>query len=857
MHRILSLLAITASCALAQDLLPKPHALRVVGKQSDFPALCTDKVGTPWVAFVQWDGVVDTLHVAKLVDGTLSDVLTVGSPGILHQPALAMDGDGALHVVWSQVNELNIMDLKTVTIRDGKVAGEIETLAASPKGGNVLAKASADSAGNVWVVWQGMCGGLGDVFCCVFKAKQKTWSNEIQITNDAAGDWEPCLAFDGQNGAWVIFDSARGNEFNIYATHLDADLKLGKTKSLIATPRYEARVSAVTAKDGKGVWLTCERGNEQWGMDTRAENHPPGLNGRRDTVFAYWDFAKDTVKQLPAPDGLFATLASPASELPTTRTNNPALAEKLRIKAAARAKALKDKGLLAKDELGALNLPHVMLDAAGRPWLSVRYYKDFCWSVALTRYDAATQQWTLPSILPDSVYSQDRQTQHALSSDGSLWIAWPSDLRLSKLHQTSGIQLAKIATELELPLFTAPAAKIRETFAPYINPVTAERAINDRHTITNNGITYHLYWADYHRHTDLSNCVTANDGCVLEQYRYALDMGKLDSLGTSDHSDIGKIYHPYEWWLNQKMVDVFFAPGSFVSMYAYEREQNWPHGHRNMIFAQRGGPIVYIKRENYLASPWQALFPVATEGTPEVSPQELWNVLVRYGKPVSVITHTGGSAAGTDWSLIKEVDHRVENVIEIFQGARVSYEGKGAPQPTVGMRPGGKYQAPSGRPIEDFKGHDNGTYQHALAVGHKLGVWADSDHISTHTSYGGVYVKNFTREGIIEALNARRTIAATDKIFVEFTCNDQLLGTEIALSGKPVLKFKVDGTAAIKRVTLVRNELNHQQWEPNTKTFTQTFIDENPIAAENRYYLRVEQVDGNMAWSSPVWVQVK
>jgi hypothetical protein len=210
-------------------------------------------------------------------------------------------------------------------------------------------------------------------------------------------------------------------------------------------------------------------------------------------------------------------------------------------------------------------------------------------------------------------------------------------------------------------------------------------------------------------------------------------------------------------------------------------------------------------------------------------------------------------------------DHRVENVIEIFQGARVSYEGLNAPQPTVGLRVGEEYNHSStvvgtpvvGQPIRSFTEKNNGVYQHALELGHKLGVWTNSDHISTHTSYGGVYVKDFTREGIIEGLNARRTIAATDKIFVEFSCNDKLLGTEIALTGPPVLKFKVDGTAAIKRITLVRNEKNHQQWEPNTKTFDQTYTDTAPIAGENRYYLRVEQTDGNMAWSSPVWVQVK
>lgn len=859
MLRYLSLIFLS-SALTAQDLLPKIEVLRHEGHQSDFPALTLDSKGQPWVAYVQWDGQQDRLHLAQSKAGALESVLKIGEAGIIHQPAIATDGKGMLHVIWSQVNDKDVMDLHAAIISEGKV--ESMKLASTANGGNVFAKAATDPTGKVWVVWQGMRGAQGDIFCRVYDPAKKEWSREIQVTHDAGGDWEPCVTFDVQNAAWVIYDSSRGNEFNVYGTHIQADLKVGETKTLIGTDRYEGRVSAVSSKDGHGIWLACERGNQQWGLDMRAHGGAQGLNGRKDTVVAYWDFKTGKVEELVSPDALFAGLPGPTPlAAPVPRGNNP----KAKKKAVAKGEAKKKNNQPKPNEVAAVNLPHLMLDAVGRPWMTVRYFKAYCWRIALMRYDAAAKQWTKPFALPDSVYSQDRQTTHAISADGSLWIAWPSDLRTSKLQLTTGIHLAKVATELDIPLAPTPAAMAREPFAAYINAVTPERAREDRHTWIHDGVTYKLYWGDYHRHTDVSNCITANDGCVQEQFRYAIDMGKLDTLGTSDHTDIAKIYTPYEWWLNQKLVDVFYSPGVFNSMYAYEREQKWPYGHRNIVFAQRGGPIVYIQRKNYLASPWQSLFPVKTEGDPELHPTELWDVLTRYGKPVTAISHTGATGMGTDWDQIPPVDHRVENVIEIYQGARVSYEGLNAPQPTVGLRVGEEYNHSStvigkpvvGEPIRSFTEKNNGVYQHALELGHKLGVWANSDHISTHTSYGGVYVKDFTREGIIEGLNARRTIAATDKIFVEFSCNDQLLGTEIALSGKPEFKFKVDGTAAIKRVTLVRNEKNHQQWEPGSKTFEQTFTDEAPIAGENRYYLRVEQADGNMAWSSPVWVQIK
>jgi hypothetical protein len=688
----------------------------------------------------------------------------------------------------------------------------------------------------------------------------------VQVTSDPAGDWEPCVAFD-TDGAWVLYDSSRGNEFNLYATRVGADGKVRETKTLIQTDRYEGRVSAVGTPDGKGIWLACERGNQQWGLDMRAHGHAQGLNGRKDSVLAYWDLASGRVEEMPSLDPLLADLPGPQPQAQPAkpRANNPEAVKRAEERAKQREAQQKASGRAGPNEVAAVNLPHLMLDGTGRPWLTVRYFKNYCWRIALARFDRATMQWTQPVALPDSVYTQDRQTSSALGTDGSLWMAWPTDLRNSKLQKTTGIHLAKVATSTELTLARPPARKPREPFAAYLNPTTPERARDERHTWTHQGVTYQLYWGDYHRHTDVSNCITANDGCVLEQFRYALDMGKLDTLGTSDHTDIAKIYHPYEWWLNQKMVDVFYSPGFFTSMYAYEREQKWPYGHRNIVFAERGGPVVYIQRKNYLASPWQQTFPVKVEGEAELMPEELWDVLTRYGKPVTAISHTGATGMGTDWNIVKTIDHRVENVIEIYQGARVSYEGQGAPQPTVGMREGEAYnhssdvpgKVPVGQPIPSFTLKNNGLYQNALSLGHKLGVWANSDHISTHTSYGGVYVKEFTREGIIEGLNARRTIAATDKIFVEFSCNDHLLGTEIEVGGKPSMVLKVDGTAPISRITLVRNEQNYQQWEPKQKAFATSYVDDAPLAGENRYYLRIEQTDGNMAWSSPVWVQVK
>jgi hypothetical protein len=194
------------------------------------------------------------------------------------------------------------------------------------------------------------------------------------------------------------------------------------------------------------------------------------------------------------------------------------------------------------------------------------------------------------------------------------------------------------------------------------------------------GKTYRLVWGDLHRHTDISNCRTGFDGCVLEAYRYAYDMAGLDFLGTSDHTDIGKVYAPYEWWHTQRQVDVFHAPGEFASLYAYEREQVFPWGHRNIVFAHRGGPIVYIQRQNYRASIWQEKLPMKAPELMQIQPSELWDVLKRHGHPCrdhqSHRRH--GHGHGLDEVSEKGIDNTFENSVEIFQGARVSYEGSRA-----------------------------------------------------------------------------------------------------------------------------------------------------------------------------------
>ena len=96
-------------------------------------------------------------------------------------------------------------------------------------------------------------------------------------------------------------------------------------------------------------------------------------------------------------------------------------------------------------------------------------------------------------------------------------------------------------------------------------------------------------------------------------------------------------------------------------------------------------------------------------------------------------------------------------------------------------------------------------------------------------------------------------------LFGNVPAREHPMGEIFGTSETPTLTMTVHGTAPISRVTLVRNENDYQIYTPASKSndFSETFVDEQPLEGENRYYLRVEQADGNMGWTSPVWVDVK
>jgi hypothetical protein len=187
--------------------------------------------------------------------------------------------------------------------------------------------------------------------------------------------------------------------------------------------------------------------------------------------------------------------------------------------------------------------------------------------------------------------------------------------------------------------------------------------------------------------------------------------------------------------------------------------------------------------------------------------------------------------------------------VEIYQGYRNSYEYEGAPKAATALN----------QPAQKSGWQPLGFVWNAWAKGYKLGVQASSDHWSTHISYACLLAENFTREGLLDAIRKRHAYGATDNIILDVHVRSgkevHIMGDSFQSDVEPQVSVHTVGTGAIKQIDVIKNQKFVYTARPGGKEASFDFTDENFGAGDNYYYVRVLQEDGQIAWSSPVWVK--
>ncbi len=778
------------------DLVPSAQMLSEVDYQNDFATLSAGKNGELWAGWVGYRNRGDDILVRRF-DGTrwAPPIKVNEKPSDEFLVKLGRDRNGSLWAIWSAQENGNF-DLYARRY-DGKAWSGIERLTDDPQP-DVYHSVATDSNGNLWVVWQGFRTGKSDIFARRFDGQ--AWSAPEKVSDSPANDWEPAIAADHNGKVYVAWDTYDKGNYDVRMRSW-ANGKWSEPTAVAATPKYEAHVSLACDKENR-LWAAWNESGFEWGKDTGFLVKREGTRlyqsrwiGMAVLEGANWRVPDDVNEALP------------------------------------------------RDMRDHNDFPVLQAAGDGRMWLFFRHRTlriadtpsdtpahRAAWELYATTWDGG---WTPPIQAPFSQGREDVRTGFAADDRGNLWAAWPMDNRDFEeyLFHRSDVYAARIPQPPRASAQKALTARQVPTLEAFS---THEREGQDLarirgYAIESGGRTYHIYRGDTHRHTEFSMDGN-NDGTLQQTYRYAIDAAQLDYLAETEHNGDGGPDIEYVSWLLQQMSDVMMLPNKFTALYAYERSLNYPNGHRNIIFAKRGVPTL-----------------PASEGEKQGSEgaAKLYAYLKKYSG--IAISHTSATNMGTDW---RDNDPAVEPLVEMYQGDRVSAEYEGAPKAAYG---GNMASAPGG-----FK--PAGYIWNAWAKGYKLGVQVASDHLSTHISYACTIAPDGTRESLLDAMRQRHSYGATDNIVLDYRVKtadgkEYLQGDIVKASGDFQLTIKVLGTRPIRQIDIIRNDRFVHTREPMQRDVNFTFTDNEKRSGERYYYVRVIQVDDQMAWSSPIWIQ--
>ena len=684
--------------------------------------------------------------------------------------------------------------------------------------------------GEVWAVWSEMRDRNWDLYARVWR--DGSWAGEQRLTSAPGSDIFHALASDESGRLYLAWQSLRGGQSDIYL-RIYSDGEWGNEIPVASDPANDWE-PAVAARDGRAAvaWDSYRNGN----YDVYVRFVENGELSERTPVAETPSFEARPSIAFDEQGRLWLAWEEGDSQWGKDYVNGVAEAgmgllmrrqTRVGVWVGGELRQLPGEPFdTAPPEARHLSVaPKLALDSAGNPWVFYRHrtgtprrpqptYRTMWRQGATTFRDG---RWVEMIRFPRGFGRMDAPLAAARDPEGGLRVVWPGDGRDFPAGFPGEQDLYRATlpsgppTELELSAFRFPG----EDFAA-VHPNEAGAVAQLRpYRRQVDGRTMGIVRGDMHRHTDLS-WDGNRDGSLFDAYRYALDAAGMDYLGVADHMAGAGVDH--HWRKIQRAADLFTMPGVFAPLYGYERSRGYPSGHRNVMFAQPGVPVFPFSRAE-------------REDNANTGVEPLYEHL-RENKGI-VMVHTSATGAGTDWT---DSAQDVEPLVEIYQGYRTNYETADAP------RGGGDRPA--------------GFVWNAWAKGLKLGVQSSSDHVSTHASYGMIWVDEVTSEAVLEGIRARRSYAATDNILLDFSVNGAVMGGAIRAQGPPRIEAKAIGTAPIARIEVVRDNTYIHTHEPESSEATFAYVDNDATPGEHWYYVRVEQQDGQLAWASPVWVSV-
>ena len=332
---------------------------------------------------------------------------------------------------------------------------------------------------------------------------------------------------------------------------------------------------------------------------------------------------------------------------------------------------------------------------------------------------------------------------------------------------------------------------------------------------------YQLLWGDIHGH---SYCT---DGTHSPEffYSYGRNVGYLDFCALTDHDTFS---HDV-WQMMMDSAENANEPGRFTTFLGYEWAGELSQSICVLFKNAVGG--YYPGSEDASRIPRDLIELIKNEDA----------MIIRHDMP----------PPGDRWQQLDR-SGQLERLVEIYSPFHSS-ESAHNPNARGPLDDGNSVQAALADGLRfGFVGCSD---SHISMPGRRQGVSKGSPGYRAGI-YGltAVYAAENTRDAVFDALLARRCYAATDCIFLDFRVNNQPMGSELRLREPRIIRARAAGTAPFVHVEIIKNNGVVHSTAQGVLEIEFEYVDETEICPNDYYYLQITQEDGNMAWSSPVWV---
>lgn len=360
-----------------------------------------------------------------------------------------------------------------------------------------------------------------------------------------------------------------------------------------------------------------------------------------------------------------------------------------------------------------------------------------------------------------------------------------------------------------------------------------------------------LYWGNFHAESPFHDAGPSIESCL----RYNRDEEALQFFSTSSFESESET--PFDTWKGiSSHVAEFNEDDRFTTFLGLQWAGDvGEEGLRQIIYLKDSKPI--LRRKESKANNLKKIYKSHT-------PKDF----------ISIPMFTMGSETLFDF---ENFTPEYEKVVEIYNawGSSECSKQEGNPRPIISKSKKG------------MKEKGEGSIRKALNQNHRFGFVAgglddrgpfkdlfDSEQVQYSPGLTAILASTQSRDGLIQALNRKSCYATTGpRIVTGLQIAGAPIGSELNTKAKPGLAYNrhitgyVIALAPIKEILIIRNGLPFHTFYPKDENYEFVLDDEEPIekiALKSKgelpsfiyYYMRIEQTDGHLAWTSPIWIDL-